>query len=69
MWVKPLPSSSAAAKLSAMSDATAEQRKIKLEYGEQLLIASASEAKRRRGWTIQGVFLLEQLFAGLAIFF
>jgi len=65
--LKPLPSSSAAAKLRAMPEATTDQRRIKLQYGEQLLMASAHEAKRRRGWTIQSVFLLEQLIAGLAI--
>jgi len=65
--LKPLPSSSAASKLSLMSETTAEQRKIKLQYAEQLLTVSAAEAKRRRGWTIQGVFLLEQIIAGLAI--
>ncbi len=65
--LKPLPSSSAASKLSLMSATTADQRKIKLQYAEQLLTISANEAKRRRGWTIQGVFLLEQLLAGFAI--
>jgi len=65
--LKPLPSSSAASKLNLMPATTADQRKTKLQYGEQLLTVSAAEAKRRRGWTIQGVFLLEQLLAGLAI--
>lgn len=65
--LKPLPASFSAKKLRAMPGATADQRRIKLQYGEQLLMASAQEAKRRRGWTIQGVFLLEQLLAGLAI--
>ncbi len=65
--LKPLPASFSAAKLRAMPDATEAQRRVKLHYGEQLLIASATEAKRRRGWTIQGVFLLEQVLAGLAI--
>jgi len=64
---KPLPASFSAKKLRAMPGATADQRRVKLQYGEQLLMASAQEAKRRRGWTIQGVFLLEQLLAGLAI--
>lgn len=65
--LKPLPSSFAASKLNVMLETTAEQRRIKLQYAEQLLTASANEAKRRRGWAIQGVFFLEQLLAGLAI--
>lgn len=64
---KPLPSSFAASKLSIMPETTAEQRRTKLKYAEQLLMTSANEAKRRRGWAIQGVFLLEQLLVGLAI--
>lgn len=64
---KPLPSATATSKLNALPESTAEQRRSKLKYAEQLLRASANEVTRRRDWPIQGVFLLEQLLAGLAI--
>jgi hypothetical protein len=65
--LKPLPSAHASSTLFAMPEATPEQRLQKLRKAEQLLEESAMEIERRRGWKIQGVFLLEQLLAGLAI--
>ena len=67
VMLKPLPSSNASALLSAMPEDTLEQRYKKLNKAEQLLKSSAFEAKRRRGWKIQAVFLAEQLLAGFAI--
>lgn len=67
LTLNPLPSSFAVSELAKLPENTPEQRLKKLKYAEWLLDASAKEAKRRRGWKIQGVFLLEQLLAGLAI--